>query len=127
MVSIPVGDGQGDSNRDLRRDIFLEDALPYTLRALKFNQKPCFSLVVLDLQQTNKAALPVYHNAHLITAEAAAADAPEPAWRVAVTLAPGRENVNWLAKSYPNILLRQTTWDRPHPAPEIDAPLCVLA
>ena len=82
--------------------------------------------MVLDLQQTNKAP-PVYYNAHLITAEAAAADAPEPAWRVAVTLAPGKENVNWFAKSYPNILLCQTTWDRPHPAPEIDAPLSVLA
>ena len=70
--------------------------MPYTLRALKFDQKPCFSLVVLDLPQTNKAP-PVYYNAHLITAEAAAADAPEPAWHVAVTPAPGKENVYWLA------------------------------
>ncbi|MGY3087378.1 hypothetical protein ACVWYF_000404 [Hymenobacter sp. UYAg731] len=104
-------DGQGDNSRDLRRDIFLEDALPYTLRALKFDQKPAFNLVVLDLQQTNKATPPVYYQARLTTAEAPAADAPEPAWRVAMTLAPGKENVYWFAKNYPNILLRQTTWD----------------
>lgn len=104
-------DGQGDNNRDLRRDIFLEDALPYTLRALKFDQKPSFSLVVLDLQQTNKATPPVYYQARLATTEAPAADAPEPAWRVAVALAPGKENVYWFAKNYPNILLRQTAWD----------------
>jgi hypothetical protein len=104
-------DGQGDNSRDLRRDIFLEDALPYTLRALKFEQLPAFSLVVLDLQQTNHAKPPVYYEAQLRTTEAAAADVAEPAWRVAVRLAPDRENVYWFAKSYPNILLRQTTWD----------------
>lgn len=104
-------DGQGDNSRDLRRDVFLEDALPYTLRALKFDQKPSFSLVVLDLQQTTKATPPVYYQAHLTTTDAPAADAPQPAWRVAITLAPGKENVYWFAKSYPNILLQQATWD----------------
>lgn len=104
-------DGQGDSSRDLRRDIFLEDALPYTLRALKFDQRPSFDLTVLDLQQTTKVTPPVYYPAHLTTAEAPAPDTPESAWRVAVTLAPGKENVYWFAKSYPNILLRQTAWD----------------
>ena len=104
-------DGQGNNSRDLRRDVFLEDALPYTLRTLKFDGKPSFNLLVLDLQQTNKATPPVYYNAHLTTAEAPAADTPAPAWRVAITLAPGKENVYWFAKSYPNILLRQTTWD----------------
>ena len=104
-------DGQGVGNRHLRRDVFLEDALPYTLRALKFAQLPAFGLKVLDLQQTSKATPPVYYDARLTTAAAAPADAPRPAWRVAVALAPGRENVYWFAKDYPNVLLRQTTWD----------------
>jgi hypothetical protein len=104
-------DGEGDNSRDLRRDIFLEDALPYTLRTLKFEQQPTFKLVVLDLQQTNRAKPPVYYQAQLTTTEAPAADVPEPAWRVAVQLAPDRENVYWFAKTYPNVLLRQTTWD----------------
>ena len=104
-------DGQGTNKRDLRRDVFLEDALSYTLRALKFDQLPTFPLVVLDLQQTNQAKPPVYYSASLATTAAPAADAPVPAWRVVVALAPGKENVYWFAQQYPNILLRQTTWD----------------
>ena len=104
-------DQQGVGTRDLRRDVLLEDALPYTLRTLRFDQKPAFRLVVMDLQQTSKASEPTYYVARLSTTEAPAADAPEPAWRVAVGLGPGKENVYWFAKKYPNILLRQTTWD----------------
>lgn len=104
-------DNQGVGNRDLRRDVFLEDALSYSLRALKFEQRPAFALTVLDLQQTNRATPPVYYNANLETTAAPAADAPEPAWRVVLLLAPGKKNVYWFAKQYPNVLLRQTTWD----------------
>ncbi|GAA3960883.1 hypothetical protein GCM10022407_04740 [Hymenobacter antarcticus] len=104
-------DGQGVGSRDLRRDVFLEDALSYSLRALRFEQLPSFNLVVLDLQQTNKATPPVYYEAHLTTSAAVAADVPTPAWRVAILLGPGKENVYWFAKEYPNVLLRQTTWD----------------
>ncbi|MDB5233705.1 MAG: hypothetical protein JWR44_698 [Hymenobacter sp.] len=104
-------DNQGVGSRDLRRDVFLEDALSYTLRSLRFAQLPAFDFVVLDLQQTNQATPPLYYKAHLAAASAPATDAPEPAWRVAVTLAPGKENVYWFAKNYPNVLLRQTTWD----------------
>ena len=104
-------DGQGVGGRDLRRDVFVEDALPYTLRALQFEQLPAFRLTVLDLRQTNKATPPVYYEARLTTTPAPPAEAPGPAWRVAVALAPGRENVYWFDKNYPNVLLRQTTWD----------------
>lgn len=104
-------DGQGTNSQDLRRDILLEDALPYSLRSLKFDQAQSFDLTILNLQQTNQSPPPIYYQAHLAAAEAPAADAPEPAWRVAVLLAPGKENVYWFAKAYPNVLLRQTTWD----------------
>ena len=66
---------------------------------------------MLDLQQSNKVTPPVYYQAHLITAGAPVADAFAPAWRVAVALTAGKENVYWFAKNYPNVLLRQTTWD----------------
>ena len=104
-------DQQGVGSRDLRRDVLLEDALPYTLRALRFAQLPAFSFALMDLQQTSKATLPVYYQARLTTAEAPAADAVAPAWRVVVQLAQGKQNVYWFAKAYPNLLLRQTTWD----------------
>ena len=104
-------DGEGSSNRDLRRDVFLEDALPYTLRSLKFSSLPSFKLVVMDLQQTNKATPPVYYQAQLTTADAPADELTQAAWRVAIQLAPGKENTYLFAKAYPNLLLRQTTWD----------------
>ena len=104
-------DHQGVGSRDLRRDVLLEDALPYSLRALRFDQKPEFDLTVMDLQQTSKATAPVYYRAHLTTTEAAAADAPAPAWRVSVQLAPGKQNQYWFGKAYPNVLLRSAAWD----------------
>ena len=104
-------DQQGVGSRALRRDALVEDALPYTLRTLRFSQQPEFALTVMDLRQTSKAALPVYYQAHLTTTEAPAAEAAAPAWRVAVQLAPDKQSVYWFAKAYPNILLRQTTWD----------------
>ena len=104
-------DQQGVGSRDLRRDVLVEDALPYTLRALRFAQKPTFDLVVMDLQQTSKATLPVYYNSHLTTTEAPAAEAAASSWRVTIQLAPDKQNVYWFAKAYPNPLLRQTTWD----------------
>jgi hypothetical protein len=104
-------DGEGNNSRDLRRDVFLEDALPYTLRSLKFDQKPAFDLVVLDFQQTNRAKAPEYYQAHLTTTEAPAAAGSPAAWRVAVQLAPDKENTYLFAREYPNILLSQTTWD----------------
>ncbi|WP_460503683.1 hypothetical protein [Hymenobacter agri] len=104
-------DQQGAGSRDLRRDVLLEDALPYTLRALKFDQKPSFDLTVMDLQQTSKAAAPEYYQAHLTTAEAPAADTATPAWQVTVQLAPDKKNVYWFDRKYPNMLLRQAAWD----------------
>ena len=104
-------DNEGVGSRDLHRGVFVEDALPFTLRALKFAQKPSFDLVVLDLQQTNRATPPRYYQAHLRTAEAAPGETSEPAWRVSVTLAPAKESVYWFAKTYPNLLLRQAAWD----------------
>ncbi len=104
-------DHQGMGSRELRRDVLVEDALPYSLRALRFALQPAFDLTVMDLQQTSKATEPTYYQAHLTTTEAAATEAPEAAWRVAVQLAPDKQNVYWFAKAYPNGLLRQITWD----------------
>jgi hypothetical protein len=104
-------DGEGSNSRDLRRDVFLEDALPYTLRSLKFSEMPAFNLTVLDLQQTNRAKPPVYYQARLATAELPADKANPAAWLVTVQLAPDKQNTYLFAKEYPNTLLHQTTWD----------------
>ncbi|QDA62284.1 hypothetical protein [Hymenobacter jejuensis] len=104
-------DGQGAGERHLRHDVLFEDALPYTLRSLKFDTKPSFRVEICDLQQTSQAKPPVYYAAQVQVAEAPSADAPEPAWRVQLQLDKQKQNVYWFAKKYPNTLLRQTTWD----------------
>ncbi|MDF7811240.1 hypothetical protein [Hymenobacter sp. YC55] len=104
-------DTQGAGQRNLRRDLLFEDALPYTLRSLRFAALPTFQATICELQQTSKAAPPVYYNAEIKVQEAPAADAPEPAWLVQVQLSQKKTSKYWFAKKYPNLLLRQTAWD----------------
>ena len=104
-------DGQGNGQRQLRRDVLFEDALPYTLRSLRFANKPAFEVAIAELQQTSKANRPAYYTAQVRVTDELAAETPEPAWRVTVALAEGKQNAYWFAKKYPNVLLRQTTWD----------------
>ncbi|UYZ64390.1 hypothetical protein [Hymenobacter weizhouensis] len=104
-------DGQGAGQRQVRRDVLFEDALPYTLRSLQFDNKPRFAATIVELQQTSKAPAPTLYQARLRVEEAPAEEVPQAAWRVTVDLAPQKRNVYWFARRYPNVLLRQTTWD----------------
>ncbi|GAA3997579.1 hypothetical protein GCM10022408_05380 [Hymenobacter fastidiosus] len=104
-------DGQGTGQRRLRHDVLFEDALPYTLRALNFEALPTFEAIICDLQQTSKVTAPVYYQARITVAEAQPNDTPEAAWQVQVQLDGQKENAYWFARKYPNVLLRQTTWD----------------
>ncbi|MBX0289995.1 hypothetical protein K3G63_06060 [Hymenobacter sp. HSC-4F20] len=104
-------DGQGSGQRQLQRMALFEDALPYTLRSLRFEQLPSFSTSIYERQQATPARPPVLYQAQVRTEDALAADTPEPAWRVLVTLSNQRQNVYWFSKQYPNVLLRQRTWD----------------
>lgn len=104
-------DGEGSGQRQLRRTALFEDALPYTLRSLRFEQLPRFSVPVYELQQTSPARPPLLYQAQVRTEDALTADTPEPAWRVVVMLNNHRRNVYWFSKQYPNVLLRQSAWD----------------
>ncbi|QNH60659.1 hypothetical protein [Hymenobacter sediminicola] len=104
-------DGQGAGQRKLRRDILFEDALPYTLRSLRFGDNLTFKASICELQQTSKAAAPTIYEAEISVSPASAADTQEAAWQVRVRLAEGKESTYWFARKYPNVLLRQATWD----------------
>ncbi|RPD48572.1 hypothetical protein DNI29_08130 [Hymenobacter sediminis] len=104
-------DEQGAGQRQLRRTVLFEDALPYTLRSLRFEDLPGFKTDIYEMQQTNQAAPPILYQAQIRTEDALTADTPEPAWRVRVALNNRKQNVYWFSKQYPNVLLRQTTWD----------------
>lgn len=104
-------DGQGTGRRTLPRDIVPEDALPYSLRSLRFNDQPLFELNVLETQQTNQAAAPRLYRAEVRVARAPDAEAPRPAWRVTVRLEQGKDNVYWFDQHYPHLLLKHRAWD----------------
>jgi hypothetical protein len=104
-------DNQGNGQRELQRDVLLEDALPYTLRGLRFNDQPLFEANVLETQQTSKAAEPVLYRAEFRVSRAPRNEAPREAWRVNVRLAQGKESVYWFDQQYPHVLVRQQTWD----------------
>ena len=104
-------DGQGVGRRRLRRDVLFEDALPYTLRSLRFAALPMFKATICELQQTSKASPPAYYNAEIQVREAPSIDTPQPAWLVRVQLDPGKVSTYWFARKYPNVLLRQDAWD----------------
>ena len=103
--------GRAAATGRLRRDVLFEDALPYTLRALRFERKPKFEARIYELQQTSKARTPDIYQAQIRVEESQPADTAEPSWRVQVQLTNQKQNVYWFAKTYPNVLLRQTTWD----------------
>ncbi|RAK69740.1 hypothetical protein [Hymenobacter edaphi] len=104
-------DGQGAGHRPLPLDVVLEDALPYTLRSLRFNDEPLLELNVLETQQTSKAAEPKRYRAEVRVARAADAEAPRPSWRVTVRLERGKDNVYWFDQQYPHLLLKHSAWD----------------
>jgi hypothetical protein len=104
-------DGQGVNQVDVQRDMLLEDALPYTLRSLRFNDEPLFEVNVLETQQTSKAGPPKLYRAECRVARAALDEAPRPAWRVTLRLERGKDNVYWFDQQYPHLLLRHTAWD----------------
>ena len=104
-------DGEGAGHRKLQLNALFEDALPYTLRALRFERKPEFAARIYELQQTSRASAPTLYEAQIKVEDALTTDTPDPAWRVRVVLTDQKTNTYWFAKTYPNTLLRQTTWD----------------
>ncbi|TYZ07899.1 hypothetical protein FY528_14370 [Hymenobacter lutimineralis] len=103
-------DGQGEGTRPLPGAMLFEDALPYTLRSLRFDQPGAFNVPICELQQTSKATPPVLYQAR-VQVEASAQELAQPAWQVTVQLDSAKTNTYWFAKAYPNLLLRQQTWD----------------
>ena len=102
-------DGQGEGNRLLPKEVLLEDQLPYTLRALRFQDGLTFRANVLESLQDNTAAEPAMYKAEL-TGLKDEVDG-EAAWQVNVQLDDKKVNRYWFSAQYPNQLLRQETWD----------------
>ncbi len=102
-------DGQGDGKFILDKGLVFEDQLSYTLRALDFKEGQNFTAGVVESQLSSKATKPKIYTASFgvkkdkIDGQAA--------WQVHVLLEEGKVNSYWFATAYPNILLKQQTWD----------------
>ncbi|WP_400191200.1 hypothetical protein [Hymenobacter sp. B81] len=104
-------DGQGEGRHELPAAVLFEDALPYTLRSLKFNDEDSITVPVVELQQTSKAARPVVYQARISRRLGAPGEGGRRNREVTVELAPGKVNRYVFGADYPHLLEQQQTWD----------------
>lgn len=102
-------DGQGEGTLKLKNNILFEDQLSYSLRALNFQDSLIFHYPVLETQVSNKADTPVIYEALFKVEDAK--DGKEALWQISVNLDSSKTNFYWFRKEYPNVLVRQKTWD----------------
>ncbi len=112
-------DGQGIGEMRVDGNIVFEDQLSHSLRALNFQDGLQFTQRVAESQINSKATVPKIYEADFSVSLADglslqtdyAVGQGDDIWRVEVQLEEGKTNVYWFSGSYPNILLKQDTWD----------------
>jgi hypothetical protein len=112
-------DGQGIGEMSVDGNIMFEDQLSHSLRALNFQDGLEFQQRVAESQVNNKATAPKVYEANFRVSKEAElqlntdydiSQVPE-VWKVTVQLDNEKTNTYWFSGSYPNILLKQDTWD----------------
>ncbi len=112
-------DGQGIGEMTVEGDIMFEDQLSHALRALDFIDDLKFQQRVAESQINSKATEPKIYNANFsvnlvnklpLNTNYDMSEMPE-VWKVSVQLDDEKTNTYWFSGSYPNILLKQETWD----------------
>ena len=111
-------DGQGVGEMDVEGGIMFEDQLSYSLRALDFVDGLTFTQRVAESQVSSKATKPTLYDATFTVSQANDFSLDTdyelqeaPVWKVSVRLDEEKTNDYWFSGEYPNVLLKQTTWD----------------
>jgi len=104
-------DNEGDGKKEIEKDILFEDQLNYTLRSLNFKAGLSFDAKVLESQISSKVGKLKIYDASLLIEEGANEIAEKQSWKVTVKLDSDKKNTYYIAKAYPNTLLKQQTWD----------------
>ncbi len=106
-------DGQGNGRLKYGDKMWFEDGLSYTLRALNFAEGMQFELPLLESQVSNKANKPTIYEARFTVSqdEITINGEAQPAWSVVVKLDDEKTNTYWFAQEYPNLLLKQESWN----------------
>ncbi|OAQ39871.1 hypothetical protein A5893_09895 [Pedobacter psychrophilus] len=104
-------DNEGDGEKNIATENLFEDQLSYTLRSLNFKAGLSFDANILESQITNKVGNLEIYKAKLNVSDGNNDILAQATWKVTVTLEPNKTNVYYFQKSYPNLLLKQNTWD----------------
>lgn len=116
---ISYWDGQGVGETKISGGFMFEDQLSHSLRALKFSDGLSFQQAVAESQVSSKAKEPTVYNA-TFRVEAANdlqlstdydMSQVNDVWKVTVQLDNTKTNEYWFSSNYPNIMLKQHTWD----------------
>lgn len=102
-------DGQGNGHTQLEGGAWFEDGLSYTLRTLDFSEGLTFKRPVLESQINNKANRPLIYNASFQVSKDTSLS--QQAWQVNVQFDDEKISTYWFAQEYPNLLLKQESWD----------------
>lgn len=112
-------DGQGIGEMTVDGNIMFEDQLSHSLRATNFQEGLQFEQRVAESQVNSKATEPTIYNATFSVSKVDSLhlgtdynlSQAEEIWRVDVQLDEEKTNSYWFGGSYPNLLLKQDTWD----------------
>ncbi len=112
-------DGQGVGETTIKGGFMFEDQLSHSLRALNFADGLSFQQAVAESQVSSKAKEPTIYNATFsVTKDEGLQLSTEydmsqvnDVWKVTVQLDNSKANEYWFSGEYPNILLKQQTWD----------------
>lgn len=112
-------DGQGIGKMTVEGNIMFEDQLSHSLRALNFEEGLQFQQRIAESQVNSKATAPkIYEASFSISKDpdlqlntAYNMSQLSDIWKVSVQLDNEKTNTYWFSGSYPNILLKQETWD----------------
>ena len=104
-------DNEGDGKKEIASDILFEDQLNYTLRSLNFKSGLSFEAKVLESQISSKVGKLKTYDASFLVEDGAKDISGEQSWKVTAKLDFDKQNTYYIAKSYPNTLLKQQTWD----------------
>ena len=111
-------DGQGIGEMEVEGGIMFEDQLSHSLRALEFADGLTFTQRVAESQVTSKAQKPAIYEATFTVSRVADFTldteyklSDSPVWKVSVQLDGEKTSDYWFSGEYPNILLKQVTWD----------------
>jgi hypothetical protein len=102
-------DGEGDGTKTINKDVLFEDQLNYTLRSLNFKADLNFDAKVLESQISSKVGKLKIYDAQISVADGSTT--LKNTWKVTVKLDSDKANVYYFEKAYPNLLVKQNTWD----------------